>query len=482
MVRRSLPAIAAIAAATCLVPGPAGADGRPAPAASLVEPQQRGGVGTWTKISGANPVTSAAVAGVARAVDGELVVAFPSEDGAGKSVRSVRLSASGAIVDQTRADGGYDIMNRFVSLSSDAAPWVHLAYAPYLSTPGNPYSDGGVHALGFDASTDSWSTILAPLVTDSVSNSATGLSSVVLDDTTRVTAVTVGSDVRYASGFSGAVSSFSQSHCCAYYATVVDDGVNAAVAWQGNGGTSDSTGVFARQIYSGLGTIYHAPRSATFTGSSYAASMSDQPTAAVQRNDGFTYLAYPYGYPSRAGVALWRASAPSAKLITAGKDARLVALANAAGGKMWLAWSIPGDKIKLVRTSATGVQLGGIRTISKPAAATGVFQIALEGSNNAVDVVVNGGNGFFHTRVLPGLNTSASPTRWPSGTTKRVVFTVKDAGVAISGARVSAKGRSCTTSVAGTCAITFPARSRGTFAASVTTSGYAKASVKLTVT
>lgn len=446
-------------------------------------PSQAGTPGTWTKISGTNPVSAQAVAGVFRAPDGELVVAYPSEDGAGKSVQSTRLSPGGAVVAQFRVDGGYDTMNRFVAVSGGASQWVNVAYGPYLANPpGNPFSDGGVHSASFDSTLDTWSGFLAPLLADPQGSAATGIGSATLGDATQVTAITTGSDVRYSTGYGGPVSSFSQSHCCAYYPTLVTDGTNAAVAWQGNGGTADSTGVFARQIHTGLGTIYQAPKSKTLTsGSSYALSMSDQPTAAVQRNDGFTYLAYPVGYPTRTSVGLWRASAPSASYLTAGKDARLVALATGPSGRMWVAWSLPNNTIKLVRTAPSGTALGGIRTITKPSSATGIFQIALEATNSSVDVVINGGNGLYHTQVKPGLNLSASPRTWKPQTVQRVVFTVKDAGAPIANARVRAKGKACTTAAAGTCAITFPKLRSGSFSASITAAGYATGALALRV-
>jgi hypothetical protein len=146
-----------------------------------------------------------------------------------------------------------------------------------------------------------------------------------------------------------------------------------------------------------------------------------------------------------------------------------------------VAWSTSNGTVKLVRTSASGTRFGGVRTMPKPAGATGVFQIVLEGSRNAVDVVVNGGNGLYHAQVLPAPNFSARPGRWPAGTAKKVVFTVKDAGVPVRGAQVRAKGKACTTSAAGTCSIRFPALRRTTVSATVTKSAYAKSTLKLKV-
>jgi hypothetical protein len=52
------------------------------------------------------------------------------------------------------------------------------------------------------------------------------------------------------------------------------------------------------------------------------------------------------------------------------------------------------------------------------------------------DIVVNVGNGFWHTQVIAGLSLHTSPATWRHGSRQKVVFTVTDAHSAVSGATV----------------------------------------------
>lgn len=450
----------------------------------MTSPATAGAPGTWSRISGSDAVSTAAAPSLARTSDGVLHVVYASEDGFGKNLRHVAVTSAGALSGSTTIHTGFDTMNPYPVLVTTSTG-LRVAYGAFIADPpGNPYSAGYVYHAASDSVGSSWTVFTSGLLLDPQGYTSDGTGAVSLSDDTPVTAFARGSEIRYGSGSGATSSSIAQSQCCAYYATVVTDGSNAAVVWQGNGGTADSTGVFARQIHPGLGaTTYKAPKSSTNTGAGHASSMSDQPTAAVQRNDGFTWIAYPVGYPTRTSVGLWRGGDTSAKYLSGSAGARLVALATGPSGRLWVAWAVGTDTVKLVRTAASGAAVGPVRTVKKPAAATGIYQIALDATYGEADLVINGGNGLYHTQVKPGLNFSASPRSWSAGTRKKVVFTVKDAGVAISGAVVKAKGKSCTTSTAGTCAITFPALSRTSFRATATKgAAYAPASLTLKTT
>ena len=63
-----------------------------------------------------------------------------------------------------------------------------------------------------------------------------------------------------------------------------------------------------------------------------------------------------------------------------------------------------------------------------------------------------------------------------------VAFKVRDAGDALSGAKVALVGKTCTTGTTGGCSITVPARSApATLTAAVTKAGYRETAVTLRV-
>ena len=463
-------------AAHAVLVHPAGSGAaRPAPARAVAT--------AWTEISNVS-VTDQATISLVRGSDGVLNGAFTRQNGAFQELWQTRVQADGFFLGNAAILTGVDSMSRFPIYTRTATGLRVLVGMQVAGGPGDPFTSAGVYAAENDATVSSgWSYVTTPVLAAGSAISNQGLDAVNLDDGTPVVAASNGTETWYSAGFGGATSTFAMVNCCTYFANVVTDGTNASVAWQANGGVADTTGTFARQIHPGLGsTTFKAPRSSTDTGSGHALSMNDQTTAAVQRKDGFTYVAYPIGYPTRTAVGLWRVGDTKTTVLPASKDARLVALTATPSGRLWVAWSTPNGSIKLVRTSSTGLKLGGLQTIKKPAAASGVYQIALEGSRSAVSVVINGGDRFFHTAVKPALNFSASPSEWKKGKATKVQFTVKDAGAAVKGAKVAAKGKSCTTSAKGVCTIRFPSLPKGSFTATATKSPtYVATTLKLRV-
>lgn len=456
----------------------------PAHGAAAHATSARAAATSWTEISNVS-VTDQAMISLVRGSDGVLNGAFTRQNGGFQELWQTRVQADGFFLGNAAILTGMDSMSRFPVYTRTATGLRVLVGMQVAGGPGDPFTTAGVYAAENDAAVSSgWSYVTTPVLAVGSAISNQGLGAVTLDDGTPVVAASNGTETWYSAGFGGATSTFAMGNCCTYFAHVVTDGTNASVVWQGNGGDALSTGTFARQIHPGLGgTTFKAPRSSTSTGSGHAISMNDQSTAAVVRNDAFTYVAYPIGYPTRTAVGLWRAGDTKATLLPSSRDARLVALTTTPSGRLWVAWSTPNGSIKLLRTSASGMKLGGIVTIKKPAAATGIHQIALEGSRAAVSVVINGGDRFFHTAVKPGLNVAASPSEWKKGKATTVRFTVKDAGTAISGAKVAAQGKTCRTNAKGACTIKFPASlPKGRFTATVTKgSTYTPATLTLRV-
>jgi hypothetical protein len=108
--------------------------------------------------------------------------------------------------------------------------------------------------------------------------------------------------------------------------------------------------------------------------------------------------------------------------------------------------------------------------------------LAINGTGGRGDIVLNDGNGMWHTQVVAGLTLKASPTSWRHHTRQKVTFTVTDAHDPLRGARVAVGSSHCTTNTHGTCSITFaPSYAQGKHTARATKSGYAPATAGLKV-
>ena len=134
-----------------------------------------------------------------------------------------------------------------------------------------------------------------------------------------------------------------------------------------------------------------------------------------------------------------------------------------------------------MRTSTTGLGMGAVTKAGLPKHGL-AYSIAIEGTRARGDIVLNAGNGIWHTQVLPGLTTKASKTSWKLHRKQKVVFSVRDAKAPVKGAKVKIGTLHCKTRAKGTCAITFPASySQGKHKGNVTKPHYGKAPIVVRV-
>jgi hypothetical protein len=249
------------------------------------------------------------------------------------------------------------------------------------------------------------------------------------------------------------------------------------MAWSGNGSTSATAGIFVRQLLPTAGAVTKAPRSSEGTD----LVSPSQSTAFVARPGGGLYAAYCLGYPTCDAVGLWRVGSAQPVVVPGSKGARDIALSTGPGGRLWIAWTTY-DVVRVVHTSTTGTHFGAVRTIKPPAAVDSLYGVSLAGSDGSADLLINSGTALWHQQVLPGLSVKAAPARWRHGAPQQVTFTVTDAGAAVTGARVSAAGRSCTTAVSGHCSIRFAASGKKRITATARHAGYGAGTVRLRVT
>jgi hypothetical protein len=90
---------------------------------------------------------------------------------------------------------------------------------------------------------------------------------------------------------------------------------------------------------------------------------------------------------------------------------------------------------------------------------------------------------LWHTQILAGLTFTASPTKFSHVGQHTVTFTVKDAGQAVQGAKVTCIGKSGTTNSSGQVKLTFPnGTSKGKHVCSANDKDYNPGKLTLTVT
>ena len=164
-------------------------------------------------------------------------------------------------------------------------------------------------------------------------------------------------------------------------------------------------------------------------------------------------------------VDLWKVGAASARVVpgSGSGSAGNVSLTSAAQGRLWVSWYDTGDTaIHSVRTNGASTAFGAIRTTPLPPHSSQLWNLSMEGSSGRLDLVANvtsitsgAPTAFSHTQVLAGLSLSASPSTSNSNGAHTVIFTVRDAGAPVSGARVTVGSKSATTNSLDVAKITF---------------------------
>ena len=192
------------------------------------------------------------------------------------------------------------------------------------------------------------------------------------------------------------------------------------------------------------------------------------------------YLAYPRGELNNQGFALWQVGTGIVRKVPGSKGADHLAMSIGGGGRLWLAFRDETFGVRVVRTNPSATKFGAVRKIKTPKGST-VYQIGIEGSTGRGDLVINDETRIWHTQVLAGLTLKASPKKWQAGKAVAVTFTVTDAGDAVKGAKVTAKGKKCSTNKKGKCTLHFPKLRNGKFEALAKKKQYAAGSIRLRV-
>jgi hypothetical protein len=231
---------------------------------------------------------------------------------------------------------------------------------------------------------------------------------------------------------------------------MVRDGDAVWVAWYQNGWSDTGSGTFAMQIYPTMGSPIKAP------GSSVGASSHNTGRVALAaRAGGGVFAAYCVGGSTCKKVRVWKVGTDQTAAVPGSRYATSIALSTARSGRLWLAWTNTTPTVRATRTSPSGLGMGAVRKVGLPRHGL-AYSVAVEGTRARADIVLNAGNGMWHTQVLPGLTAQVSRKSWRLHTRQKVVFSVRDAKAPVKGAKVRLGPLRCKTRARGTCSITFP--------------------------
>lgn len=455
------PALAALAVAAALATAVAGtapgsAAGATAAAPRAVSSAQKGAAGTWTKVS-TGSVAIGDQPSLIRTSDRDLHLVY-----AAASPGVIRHSA-------ILTDGTLD--SRSVVIGSPT-PWSEVVPDPVVVSKGggglqvlfggirgdgNPLYDAGrMYATTSVDAGVGWSLDATAAGHDVAAHSQDGTAATTLANGTPVAGFALDNQLIWHVGQSdavadqsytaGAPADFALSH-----ATFVRSGSEVWAGWLQHGPSAATTGFFAMRILPTVGTPAKAPGSSV--GTETVTWLTRTPLAVS--STGGVFEAYCVGAPSCGNVRIWQVGTSQTADVPHSRFATTIALSAGPLGRLWVAWADNLPTVRAASTDRTGLRVGAVQTAGLPPGGA-ALSLAMNGTVGRGDIVLNAGNGMWHTQVFPGLTLQASPVSWRHGSRQKVVFTVSDAGDRVRGAKVKVGTLTCSTGSSGTCSITFP--------------------------
>ncbi len=223
-------------------------------------------------------------------------------------------------------------------------------------------------------------------------------------------------------------------------------------------------GYWVDQLLPSQGPAIEAP------GSAASAAHNNQPlepVALAARIGGGVYMAYCIADSREpcAHVDMWKVGTSRVMVVPGSQhvNGARVAIAADTLGNISVAWyDSTKNVIHSVRTNPSVTRWGAVRTTRPPAHTSAINDLQADGSSARLDLLAvvvpsTAGTplGLFQTQVLPGLTLTATPLSFSHKKSKRVTFTVTDAGQPISAAFVSCLGKHGTTNRAGKITLKF---------------------------
>jgi hypothetical protein len=208
-------------------------------------------------------------------------------------------------------------------------------------------------------------------------------------------------------------------------------------------------------------------------------------------------VAYPTGYPSTTTLRVWRITPgvpqsvqSNTVLASGGPDKSATAVAADPNGRAWVVWTQQSSgrfTVYARRSNVGATAWGQTVSVAAPSGTGTLWQLAANAQSDRVDVLgqfsnsASTSNAIYHTQLLAGLTVTVSPTKGKAGKKFTAKVTVKDAGVAVSGAQVKIGSKTATTKASGLASLKVKSSKTGKLAVSVTKTGYAKTSASITI-
>ena len=205
------------------------------------------------------------------------------------------------------------------------------------------------------------------------------------------------------------------------------------------------------------------------------------------RADGTIWAAYPTKASAGAPLLLWQVGSRTTTTVPGSERATWFDLGAGPDGRLWLVWGESDGTIRMTRTATSGTRFGAVTAWRPPADLGGDYGMTIEPAASWADVLLIAETSatvtsrVWHTRMLPGLDLSASPSRWRARRAQRVRVRVTDAGIGVRSVRVRGGGASCRTDRAGRCTLRFAPRRPGRVNLRATAAGWVADSVVLRV-
>lgn len=145
-------------------------------------------------------------------------------------------------------------------------------------------------------------------------------------------------------------------------------------------------------------------------------------------------------------------------------------------GRLWVAWGDKTGSLSVTRSNRAVSAFEPIQHLTLAQGKDGMTFLQCEGSTGPVDLFADvqfgGAPGFWHTHLLAQLSLRVNATR------AKVTVLVRDAGDPVVGAAITVGGKHLKTDAKGQATLKLKP---GSYSASATASGYARASVKFTL-
>lgn len=451
---------------------------------------------SWTKISTATGIGSDE-AGLFRTSDGRLHALWTRHDASSYSLHYSTISTSGALLASGTVLSGWASLALDPRLVPAASGGIRLVFPGANGMSGSPFNLDAMYTATASAAGTSW-TLVHGSMSQSTLVPLTGDAAVTESGGTPVAAWEGGSGIAYHVGVDTNIPSTTPDQTVAVAPGGAVSGTALARAKDGSIWTAWFTAFESDQGYWVDHILPSKTAKAKAPGSGGPTLAINQPLqqVALTETGSGGYLAYCVATSSVPcdHIALWKVGASTAKTVPGSttKAAKLVTIAAAPGGHLWILWADTGlNKIRVIRTNAAVTKFGPVKSLALPPNTFQANSLQAEGRSRVpLDVIALAPSNtsgfpvaFWDTQVHPALGLKGSPATVTNTQATTVTFTVTDVGDPVPGATVKFLGKTVTTNSSGVAQVTVPKGTpTGSYVATASKTGYTSATFTIKVT